>query len=162
MDAYTCIISKRDTRAYAEKPIPPEALRRILQAGRMAGSAKNSQHWRFVVLEERARKEELATCGQFAAHIPSAAVVVAIVMPKEGRDFDAGRCAQNMMLAAHADGITSCPVSMHDQECARRVLGLPEDHRVPIVLAFGYPPATPRAPGVPRVPLDELVHRGGW
>ena len=162
MDAYTCIISKRDTRAYDDKPIPPKALRRILQAGRMAGSAKNSQAWRFVLLEERKRKEELAACGQFAAHIPSAAAVVAVVMPKEGRDFDAGRAAQNMMLAAHADGIATCPVSMHDQDCARRVLGLPEGHRVPIVIAFGYPPATPRAPGVPRVPLDELVHRGGW
>ena len=53
MDAYTCIVSKRDTRAYADKPIPPEALRRILQAGRMAGSAKNAQLSRFVVLEER-------------------------------------------------------------------------------------------------------------
>ena len=162
MDAYACIISKRETRAYADKPIPPEALRRILQAGRMAGSAKNSQLWRFVLLEERGRKEELAACGQYAAHIPSAAVVVAIAMPKEGRDFDAGRAAQNMMLAAHADGIASCPVSMHDQECARQVLGMPEGHRVPIVIAFGYPPATPRAPGVSRTPLDELVHRGGW
>ena len=162
MDAYTCIVSKRDTRSYTDKPIPPEALSRILQAGRMAGSAKNTQLSRFVVLEERERKQELATCGQFAAHIPSAAVVVAVVMPKEGRDFDAGRCAQNMMLAAHTEGIASCPVSMHDQDCARRVLSLPEGHRVPIVIAFGYPPATPRAPGVPRISLDELVHRGGW
>ena len=162
MDAYTCIIGKRDTRTYADKPIPPEALRRILQAGRMAGSAKNAQLSRFVVLEERERKQELATCGQYAAHIPWAPVVVAIVMPKEGRDFDAGRSAQNMMLAAHADGIASCPVSMHDQDCARRVLGLPEGHKVPIVIAFGYPTDAPRAPGVPRTTLDELVHRGGW
>jgi len=161
MDAYTCIVSKRDTRAYADKPIPREAFDRILQAGRMAGSAKNSQLWRFVLLEERARKQELAACGQYAAHIPWAAAVVAIVMPKEGYDLDAGRAAQNMMLAAHADGIASCPVSMHDQDCARRVLGLPEGHRVSIVIAFGYP-ATPRAPGVPRTPLDELVHRGAW
>ena len=132
MAAYTGIGSKGDPRSYADKPIPPEALSRILQAGRMAGSAKNAQLSRFVVLEERERKQELAACGQFAAHIPSAALVVAVVMPKEGRDFDAGRCAQNMMLAAHADGITSCPVSMHDQECTRRGLGLAEGQRVPI------------------------------
>jgi nitroreductase len=162
MDAYHCIITKRDTRVYADKPIPPEALQRILQAGRMAGSAKNTQPWRFILLEERARKEELAACGQFAAHMPSAAAVVAIVMPKESRDFDAGRAAQNMMLAAWAEGITSCPVAMHDQECAQRVLGVPEGHRVSIVIAFAYPPTAPRAPGVPRVPLDELVRHGGW
>ena len=162
MDAYTCIIGKRDTRTYTDKPIPPEALHRILQAGRMAGSAKNSQLSRFVLLEQRARKEELAACGQFAAHIPWAPVVVAIVMPNEGRDFDAGRAAQNMMLAAHADGIASCPVSMHDQDCARRVLGLPEGYKVPIVLAFGCPTGASGAPGAPRVSLDELVHRERW
>ena len=162
IDAYRCIITKRDTRAYADKPIPAETLHRILQAGRMAGSAKNTQPWRFVLLEERAKKEELAACGQFAAHIPSAPVLVAIVMPSESRDFDAGRSAQNMMLAAWAEGITSCPVAMHDQECARRVLGVPEGHRVSIVIAFAYPPAVPRAPGVPRVALDDLLHHGGW
>jgi len=162
MDAYRCIVTKRDTRVYADKPIPPEALQRILQAGRMAGSAKNSQLWRFVLLEERAKKEELATCGQFAGHLPSAAAAVAIVMPKGGYDLDAGRAAQNMMLAAHAEGIASCPVSMHDQDCARRVLGLPEGHRVSIVILFGYPPAAAGAPGVPRVSLDELVHRETW
>jgi nitroreductase len=67
-----------------------------------------------------------------------------------------------MMLAAWADGITSCPVAMHDQECARRVLGLPEGHRVSIVIAFGYPAAVPRRPGVPRTRLEELVRHGGW
>ena len=59
MDAYTCIISKRDTRAYVDRPIPPEALRRILQAGRMAGSAKNLQPCRFVVVQEEAQAEVL-------------------------------------------------------------------------------------------------------
>jgi len=162
MDAYRCIITKRDTRVYADKPIPPDALRRILQAGRMAGSAKNSQLWRFVLLQDRARREELATCGQFSGHLPKAAAAVAIVMPKGGYDLDAGRAAQNMMLAAHAQGIASCPVSMHDQDCARRVLGLPEEHRIPIVIVFGYPPAAAPAPGVPRVSLDELVHHERW
>ena len=56
MDAYTCIRTKRDTRAYHSKPIPEDALHRILQAGRMAGSAKNLQPCRFVVLQEEARK----------------------------------------------------------------------------------------------------------
>ena len=100
MDAYTCIRTKRDTRAYQDKPIPEQSLRRILQAGRMAGSAKNLQPCRFVVLQDAPKKEELAVCGQFAQHTASAPVVVAIVLPQGEREFDAGRCAQNMMLAA--------------------------------------------------------------
>jgi nitroreductase len=129
----------------------------------MAGSARNLQPWRFVVLQDAAKKKELAACGQFAQHIPSAPVVVAIVLPQDGREFDAGRCAQNMMLAAWAEGIASCPVTMHDGDCALRVLGVPQGYRVSIVLAFGYPPPSgPRPRGTPRTPLAELVHRDGW
>jgi nitroreductase len=163
MDAYTCIRTKRDTRAYQDRPIPAQPLRRILQAGRMAGSAKNLQPCRFVVLQDTPKKNELAACGQFAQHTASAPVVVAVVLPQGGREFDAGRCAQNMMLAAWAEGITSCPVTMHDNDCALRVLGVPQGYRVSIVIAFGYPPPSrPRPKGTPRIPLEELVHRGGW
>jgi nitroreductase len=163
MDAYTCIRTKRDTRIYQDKPIPEQSLQRILQAGRMTGSAKNLQPCRFVVLQDTPKKNELATCGQFAQHLPSASLVVAIVLPQGGREFDAGRCAQNMMLAAWAEGITSCPITMHDGDCALRVLGVPQGYRVSIVLAFGYPPPTgPQPKGMPRIPLEELVHWGGW
>ena len=162
MDTYTCIRTKRDTRAYQSKPIDEETLRRILQAGRMAGSAKNMQPCRFVVIQEEAQKKELAACGQFSAYIPTAPVVVAIVIPEDGRTFDAGRSAQNMMLAAWAEGITSCPVTMHDAACAQRVLGLPDAHRAAIVLAFGYPASDEGRRTSPRLSLDELVHRERW
>ncbi len=163
MDTYKCIVSKRDTRAYLDKGLPEESLQRILQAGRMAGSSKNSQPCRFVVLETEERKRELAACGQYAAYIPTAPVVVAVVIPERAREFDAGRAAQNMMLAAWNDGITSCPVTMHDADCARRVLGLPEGHRVAIVLAFAYPePSESMSMGRQRLGLGELVHRDRW
>ena len=137
MDAYTSIRTKRDSRSYKEDAIPEDALDRILQAGRMAGSAKNTQPWGFVALRDAQAKRELAACGKFAEHVPSAPLVVAVVLTPGGGDFDAGRAAQNMMLAAWAEGITSCPVAMHDRECAARALGLPDEHRVAMVIAFG-------------------------
>ncbi len=162
MDAYTCIRTKRDTRAYQTTALPEDTFHRILQAGRMAGSAKNLQPCRFVVLREEARKRELAACGQFAGHIVTAPVVVAVVIPNDGREFDSGRSAQNMMLAAWAEGITSCPVTMHDADCARRILGLPETHRVSIVLPFAYPAPVEGRRTSPRLPLEEMVHAERW
>jgi len=163
MDAHTCIRTKRDSRSYAERPIAEEALQRILQAGRMAGSSKNTQPWRFVVLRDAVRKRELASCGQFAQHVPSAPVVIAVVLAPGGGDFDAGRAAQNMMLAAWAEGITSCPVAMHDRDCAARVLGLPEGHRVAMLLTFGYPESEASLHrGIARTPLGDLVHQERW
>jgi nitroreductase len=68
-----------------------------------------------------------------------------------------------MMLAAWAEGITSCPTSMYDMEEARGVLGIPEGYRIAIVLAFAYPPASGiKSRGLTRLPLEEVVHRGGW
>ncbi len=101
---FDVISSKRDTRAYSDRPIPDGTLHRILQAGRMAGSSKNAQPCRFVVLRDQEHKRELAACGDFAQHLPSAPVVVAVVLLPDGGPFDAGRAAQNMMVAAWAEG----------------------------------------------------------
>jgi nitroreductase len=163
MDAYKTIISKRDTRSYSDRPISDESLHRILQAGRMAGSAKNVQPCRFVVVRSAEKKRELAGCGQFAQQVPNAAVAIVVVIPNDGREFDAGRAAQNMMLAAWSEGITSCAVTMHDAGCARRVLRLPEGYRASIVIPFGYPPAEGLQPGgAKRLPLEDVVHDETW
>ena len=64
---------------------------------------------------------------------------------------------------AWAEEITSCPVSMHDRECAARALGLPDGHRVAIVLGFGYPASEESLHrGMPRTSLTELVHFERW
>lgn len=163
MEAYECIVSKRDTRAYLEQPIEEDKLGKVLQAGRMAGSSKNTQPVRLVLLRGRERLEEVAACAKFAQHLPSAAAGIAICCPSTGSDFDAGRAAQNMMLAAWSQGIASCPCSMHDQPCVKETLGLPEDWRVVVVVALGYPnPAVSMHLGKERVDLDELVHKDRW
>ncbi|MGI8926515.1 MAG: nitroreductase family protein [Tepidiformaceae bacterium] len=163
MDAYRAIVTKRDTRKYDARPVPAGVLERVLQAGRMAGSSKNSQPVRVVVVDEAPRKVELAACGQFAEHVPGCAVALAVVLTPGGGAFDAGRAAQNMMVAAWAEGVTSCATSMHDAECARRVLALPEGHTVAIVLAMGYPePAASLHGGRQRVSMEEFAHRDRW
>ena len=140
MDAYTCIRTKRDSRAYADRPISEEALQRILQAGRMAGSSKNSQPCRFVILDDTAQRAAVAECGDFAAWLPDAPLAVAVVLTEAGtrQEFDAGRAAQNMMVAAWAEGVSSCPVSIHHVDCGREKLGLPEGWRICVVVGFGY------------------------
>ncbi len=162
MDAYTAIVSKRDTRAFDPRPVPEEALRRILQAGRMAGSSKNTQPCRFVVLRSAERRAALAACGDFAKHMPDAPLCIAVVLTPGGGAFDAGRAAQNMMVAAWAEGVTSCPTSMHHPDCARETLSLPAGHHVQIVLAMGYPAETEPRPGRARLPLEEYIHWERW
>src|SRR3954466_23767 len=102
MDAYTAIVSKRDTRSYRPEPVDEAVLGRVLQAGRMAGSAKNAQLTRLVVATDPDVRQQLASCGDFTSWIGSASVVVVFVIPLEtGRMFDVGRMAQNIMVAGH-------------------------------------------------------------
>jgi nitroreductase len=174
MNTYDAIISKRDVRNFASRPIPEGVLRRILQAGRMAGSAKAAEPVRFVLIQDPAQRAAVAECGNFTPHLPGAAAIIALVLlPEFGEvgapfslfrgPFDAGRAAQNMMLAAWGEGIASCPATLHNADKAREVLGLPEGHYAINVIALGYPEGA-ASPGVsrPRQPIEEYVHRERW
>jgi len=165
MTPYEAIISKRDTRAYSDEPIPDEILRRVLQAARMAGSSKNQEVNRLIVIRDRAVKEAASGAGDFASWIPTADVVIGIASPLEShRMFDVGRMAQNMMVAAHAEGLASCPVTLHRQQQARSAVGLPEDWDMTMIVTMGWP--APDAPTNPlqrtRVPLEDLVRYDHW
>lgn len=164
MDAYEAIITKRDTREYDSRPIEPEHLQRILQAGRMAGSSKNMQPIRLVVVRDQAQKDALAACGDFTAHLPASPLVVVIVRVEGSRPFDAGRTGQNMMIAANAMGIASCPVGIQHDDAARKVLDLPGDQVVAMAITFGYPKGggRPQGRGDRRLGLDEFVSYERW
>ena len=158
MDAYLAVASKREVREYADRPLEPEAERRILDAGRVAGSSKNRQARRFVVVRDDGVREEVASSVYDGDTVRGAALVVAIVVgPKGPTAFDAGRAAQNMMLAAANDGIGSCPNGVADAERLRAALGHGEDEKVVIVLAFGYPLRPRRDPE--SQPAEEWVAR---
>jgi nitroreductase len=160
VDAWLAIASKRDVREYADTPVPEDVLTRILDAGRLSGSARNRQQWNFVVVETA--QVELAATVHAPSNVLGAVLVVAIVGAAGG--MDVGRCAQNMMLAAWNDGVASCPNGINDPEAAARICG----DEVKTILSFGYP-AKPRDPQsrtpeewsarANRKPLAELVRK---
>lgn len=163
MDTYLAIVSKRDTRRYSDQPVPEEVVKRILDAGRVTGSASNRQPWRFVIVEDAKRREQLADAVYEPTNIRGAQLVVAVLGQ---RPLDLGRCAQNMMLAAWNDGVASCPNGIADADAANEALGLEEP---PVtVLSFGYPARQPPASSrsaeewsgrANRRPLSETVDR---
>src|ERR687888_1820639 len=136
MDVYLGIASKRDQRDYADTPIPGDVQHRILDSGRLSGSSQNSQKWEFVLAESK--QEQLAETVWEPRNVLGARMVVAIC--GEAKGIDVGRCAQNMMLCAWGEGVTSCPNGIRNPEAAARVCG----DEVRFVLTFGYP-ARPRS-----------------
>jgi len=157
MDAYLAVASKREVRSYADRPVDADAERRILEAGRVAGSSKNRQARRFVVLRDPELVERAAGCVYASDNVRGAALVVAVVVGGKGpTSFDAGRAAQNMMLAASNEGVGSCPNGIADAAGLQAVVGHTDDEQVATVLTFGYP-ASPRDPE--RLSAEEWIAR---
>lgn len=167
------IATKRAIRRFADRPLDPAHLERIVDAGRHAGSSKNQQRWGFIVVEDRETLRELSHVGPWAGHLAGAAAGIALVTPDPRRAdaplsvmWDLGQAAGNMMLAAWELGIGSVPATVYEPDRARRVLGYPEDQHCEFILSFGYPatPADLTKPAKPggRRAVDEVVHRGHW
>jgi nitroreductase len=169
VDTHLAIASKRDWRSFADRPIPDDVVRRILDSGRLAGSASNKQPWRFVVVESPEARERVAETVYAPSNLRGAALVVALVGPQgEMAAFDAGRAVQNMFLAAWNEGVASVPNGMPDAGRTAETLGLEGDERPRIVLAFGYPSgridperrsANEWSAAANRKPLDDVVER---
>ena len=170
---WTAIRTKRMVRRFEDRPLAPEDLERIVDAGRHAGSSKNQQAWDFVVVTERERLQPLAKVGPYGGHIAGAAAAVALVTPDPTLPgaslslvWDAGLAAENMLLAAWELGVGGCPATVYDQSTARGCLGFPDDRWCGYVLSFGYPAdpddltRAPKAGG--RRPLQEVMHRESW
>ncbi len=170
METWDAIRSRRDVRAFAERPIDDGDLDRILEAGRRSPSSRNWQPWDFVVVNDREQLAELATVWQGAGHVAGSAATVAIVAPvvedakRQIEYFDLGQAAVSMMIAAADLGIGSGHAAVADQDLARRILGLPEDRICAHLVPLGYPAERPLAPlsRPDRRPFDEVVHRGLW
>lgn len=158
-EAYRNVRGLRAIRSFRDQPLSDAHLHAILDAGRWTGSSKNRQRWSVVVVNEPEQKQRLAACGDFTDPIRNAPLAIALVQEEGGNDFDIGRLGQNLMLAARAIGVATCPVTLHRHEQAAGVLGIPSGARCRYGIALGYPSektGSSRTGG--RVPLDEFAH----
>jgi len=159
VETFLAIASKRDERRYADRPVSEDDVLRILDAGRLSGSSRNTQNWQFVVVSDTAALAEAVYAPE---NVQTAGLVVAIV--GDAFPFDVGRCAQNMMLAAWNEGVVSCPNGIKDAARAAELAG----GEVKMILSFGYPvreldvegrSAEEWSAAAKRKPLDDLVIR---
>lgn len=157
-DTYDFIIKLRAIRDYEPEPLSNEDLGAILEAGRWTGSSKNRQSWSFIAVTDSKRIQGLADHGDFTQPVRDSAATIVLVQEPDGNMFDIGRAAQNMMLAAKAIGVASCPITLHRAEEAAAFLGVPDAAVARYAIALGYasPDARPRNFGG-RKPAAQVV-----
>jgi nitroreductase len=171
MEAWDAIRARRNVRSYLPDPVSDSDLDRIAEAGWRAPSAKNDQHWDFVIVTDHAQLQELSTVWRGAGHIASAPAAIALIVPEPPDErtklidqYDLGQATMAMTIAATELGIGTGHSSVGDQEKARAILGVTEGHLVSYLLGIGYPADRPLKPILKpnRRPFAEVVRHGRW
>ena len=169
METWEAIASRRNVRAFDDRPIPAADLDRILEAGRRSPSSQNWQPWDFIVVTDRAQLRELAGVWRGAGHVAGSAATIVVIGPAADNEFgraqfDLGQATMSMLLAAADLGIGSCHAGVADLDLARELLGFPADRDWAFLISLGYPADRPLIPvrNPRRRPFGEVVHRDRW
>ena len=164
MDVVEAIRKRRSVRAYRKEPLPEEKLKKILEAARLAPSARNSQSYKLIVVKNQGLRERLASEATRYSFIGEAPVIIAAVSldPEyvmscgvSAHPVDIAIALDHMTLVAVEEGLGTCWIGGFYQDKVKQILGIPEKYKVVALLPLGYPADGPR--GKLRKPLKELV-----
>jgi nitroreductase len=147
-------------RAYQDKPVPPDLVRRIVEAARLTGSSMNAQPWHFVVVENRDTLRKLGELVRTGPYIAQAPLAIAVAMEKSKFAVsDASRAIQSMILTAWSEGVGSNWTGFGGLDGVNPLLGIPAEMDVLAVVPFGYPVKAVGKGKKNRKPLSEVAHR---
>jgi nitroreductase len=141
MDATEAVKTKLDVREFSSKPVPSSVKAAVLEAARLTQSGTNSQHWRFILVQDPNNLKKLADNGPWGKWVAGAnfAVIVCTDPTKSYHMIDAGRAVQDMQLTAWDHGVGSGVFTGLKASAAGRDFGVPEELSPTIVVGFGYP-----------------------
>lgn len=159
MDVFEAIATKLEVRSFVSKKVPAEVKLKILEAARLTGSSKNTQHWRFVLVQDRSNLKRLASDSTSGKWVEGAdfAIVILIDPVVGGSGIDAGRVVQDMQVAAWGFGVGSGIFTRVEEPSLRRDYSIPDSMKIAAVLGFGYPEKKTRGKKS-RKPLEEIVY----
>lgn len=167
MDLLPLMKERYSLRSYAPTPVEEEKLLKILEAARIAPTAKNQQPVRIHVLqkqEDLARIRSLTPCAFDAPLVLICCGMesVAACNRYDGESWsqmDTSIAMTHMVLEAQALGLGSCIVGWFDKQQVHEAFSLPEDERVWCLLPIGYPSknASPSPRHGERKPMEDLA-----
>ena len=170
MDVMDAIRARKSVRSYRDQPVDDGTLARLMEAARLAPSARNDQEWRFVAVRDAAMRRRIAVEAARQPFIAEAAVVLACCALTDGRRMRCGQAAypidvaiamDHLSLAAAAEGLGTCWIGSFDEELVKNLLGIPREVRVVQLMPLGWPmDAAPVAKR--RLMMEEILRLERW
>ena len=160
MEVFEAVRTMLAVRRYLDRAVPEAIVRRIVEAGRLTGSAMNLQPWQFVVVQDRDTLRRLGALARSGPYVADAALAIVVVVERTGYAVsDASRAIDSMMLTAWSEGVGSNWVGFGNLPKVNALLGIPADRDVLAILPFGYPADRIGRGKKKRKPLRAVAHR---
>ena len=184
METLEAIKTRRSIRKFSDQPVEPEKLQAVLEAVRQAPSWSNLQCWHLVVVENQESRDKIselsfvesffATYGYKTnpaqkALAQAPVVIIACADPVKSGNLhdqqyylaDMGIASENLMLAAHDQGLGTVFVGVYHEEQIKALLGIPDNIKIVGLFPLGYPAGEAKG-GPSRKQLSDFVHYGKW
>ncbi len=170
MNVMDAILTRKSVRSYQDRPVDDAALARVIEAARMAPSARNDQEWRFVAVRDREMRRRIAVEAARQPFIAEAAVLLACCAETDGRIMRCGQASypidvaiamDHLTLAAAAEGLGTCWIGAFDEELVKKLLGIPPAVRVVQLMPLGWP-ADPAPIAKRRLPMAKILKMERW
>lgn len=164
MDVMSAIRQRRSVRKYKDIPIEEEKINNVLEAGRLAPTARNLQDFKIIVVKNKDTKEQLTHAlydQKFATEVPVIMVIVGTNPERVMRcdqyasPIDSSIVLSFMMLAATEEGLGTCWLGSFYQNEVKEILNIPPKYSVIAVTPLGYPDEEPNIK--PRKDLKDIV-----
>ncbi len=167
MNTIETIAARRSIRKFTDKPVTEEQLKILIKAGMNAPSARNTQPWHFMIIRDESTIEKITEICPNGSMLKGADSAILVLGDLEITDdyfvIDCAASVQNMLLAAHDEGLGACWIGVYPRQ--PRVDGLKElfdlpEHIIPhSLIAVGFPDEA-KAPNDRY--LEDRIHREKW
>lgn len=150
--------TRQSVRKYLDKLVEREKIERCLEAARLAPSASNSQPWSFIVIDDPKLKEAVArktfdrviSFNRFSLQAPVLIIIISerpgflnkvaeAIKDKQFGLIDIGIAAEHFCLQATEEGLGTCMLGWFDEKGVKKLLNIPSNKRVELIITMGYP-----------------------
>jgi nitroreductase len=164
MNVFEAIKQRRSIRSFADKSIEEDKILRVLEAGRLAPSAKNLQEWRYVIVKDKDLRKKVAVAANNQYFIAEAPVIIVgcatmadyvLTCGQPAHSIDLAISMDHMTLQAVEEGLGTCWIGAFKEDEVKKLLNIPPEMRVVEIMPLGYPKFIPDPK--PRKRLEEII-----
>ncbi len=169
MDVMPEILNRKSVRSFTSHPLEKDQIERILEAARLAPSAKNRQEWRFVVIQKKETRQKVMEAAFSQEYVGQAPAIIAVCttnidyrMPNGQLSYpiDLAFASSHIVLQAVHEGLGTCCITTFDEEEVRELLTVPFSMRVILLILIGQTDVEPEP--TQRKTLKQISSRDHW